>query len=396
MNGTDEPRFRLGLARATLAWEQIWPALWPATGIAGLFIAIALFNVLPSLGGWLHALILLLFAVAFGTAVWYGVRRIRLPDGAAALRRLERDSGLTHRPLAALRDTLAGGSDPASAELWRLYQERARQRMRDLKVRLPHPNLAARDPWALRAAVGLILFVAGFGTWGDWGPRIGAAFTPHLDSSASAATASLDVWVTPPEYTGLPPIFLRTGQPAPQAAKAGEPAHTPHAIPVPIGSVLLARVTGGSGVPALTANGASSAFEQVDQASYQITEPVTRGGTIAVEQRGRTLGSWPITVVPDTAPIIALPTPPAAGERGALRLEYEARDDYGVVTVTGAVRLSGDVAEPGIDRTPVELQLPLPGVRPKTARSTSFHDLTPHPWAGLPVTLRLSATDGAG
>ena len=91
-----------------------------------------------------------------------------------------------------------------------------------------------------------------------------------------------------------------------------------------------------------------------------------------------------------------MPTPPAAGERGALRLEYEARDDYGVVAVTGAVRLSGDVAEPGIDRTPVELQLPLPGVRPKTARSTSFHDLTPHPWAGLPVTLRLSATDGAG
>ena len=160
--------------------------------------------------------------------------------------------------------------------------------------------------------------------------------------------------------------------------------------------MLLARVSGGSGAPALTANGTASAFEQVDQVSYQITQPVTKGGTIAVEQNGRTLGSWPITVVPDTAPIIALPTPPAAGERGALRLEYEARDDYGVVAVTGAVRLSGDVAEPGIDRTPVELQLPLPGVRPKTARSTSFHDLTPHPWAGLPVTLRLSATDGAG
>src|SRR3954470_80457 len=129
MNGTDEPRFRLGLARVALAWEQIWPALWPATGVAGLFIAIALFNVLPSLGGWLHALILLLFAMAFGAAVWYGVRRIRLPDGAAALRRLERDSGLTHRPLAVLRDTMAGGSDPASAELWRLYQERGRPRI---------------------------------------------------------------------------------------------------------------------------------------------------------------------------------------------------------------------------------------------------------------------------
>ena len=149
MNGTDEPRFRLGLARGALAWEQIWPAFWPAVGVAGLFIAIALFNVLPSLGGWLHALVLLLFAAAFAAALWYGIRRIRLPDGTAALRRLERDSGLTHRPLAALRDTMAGASDPATAELWRLYQEQARQRMRNLKVRLPHPNLAARDPWGL-------------------------------------------------------------------------------------------------------------------------------------------------------------------------------------------------------------------------------------------------------
>ena len=116
------------------------------------------------------------------------------------------------------------------------------------------------------------------------------------------------------------------------------PASAPPAIPVPTGSVLLARVSGGSGTPALTANGTTSAFEQVDQVSYQITQPVTKGGTIAVAQNGRTLGSWPITVVPDTAPIIALPTPPAPAERGALRLEYEARDDYGVVAVTGAVR----------------------------------------------------------
>ena len=328
MNRTDEPRFRLGLARGALAWEQIWPALWPAVGVAGLFIAIALFNVLPSLGGWLHALVLLLFAAAFGAAVWYAVRRIRLPDGTAALRRLERDSGLTHRPLAALRDTMAGASDPASAELWRLYQEQARQRMRNLKVRLPHPNLAARDPWGLRAAVGLLLFVAAFGTWGDWSPRLAAAFTPHLDSSANAAEAALDVWVTPPDYTGLAPIFLRTGQPAPQTAKTNTPASAPTAIPVPTGSVLLARVSGGSGAPALTANGTTSAFEQVDQVSYQITQPVTKGGTIAVAQNGHTLGSWPITVVArhcadrsiaDTASTCRARRP-AARIRGARRL----------------------------------------------------------------------------
>ena len=357
MNRTDEPRFRLGLARGALAWEQIWPAFWPAVGVAGLFIAIALFNVLPSLGGWLHAAVLFLFAAAFGAAVWYGIRRIRLPDGTAALRRLERDSGLTHRPLAALRDTMAGASDPASAELWRLYQEQARQRMRNLKVRLPHPNLAARDPWGLRAAVGLLLFVAAFGTWGDWRPRLAAAFTPHLDGSANAADATLDVWVTPPDYTGLAPIFLRTGQPALQAVKTDAPASAPPAILVPTGSVLLARVSGGSGAPALTANGTALAFEQVDQVSYQITQPVTKGGTIAVEQNGHTLGSWPITVVPDTAPIIALPTPPAPGERGALRLEYEARDDYGVVS--------------GHRRRPAERRCGGTGYRPHAGRTSA-------------------------
>ncbi len=273
MNGTDdrtqsptrrkgaagEPTFRLGLARGALAWEQLWPALWPAAGVAGLFIAVALFNVLPALGGWLHALVLLLFAAAFAAALLVGARRIRLPDDAAALRRLERDSGLTHRPLAAVRDNLASGSDPASVELWRLYQERARQRMKSLRVRLPHPNLAARDPWALRAAVGLILFVAAFGTWGDWRPRLAAALTPHLDGSAGTAQAMLDVWVTPPDYTGLPPIFLRSGPPAPAAQQAsdnaGEPAPPAGPVQVPTGSVLLARVTGGSGVPALNANG---------------------------------------------------------------------------------------------------------------------------------------------
>jgi len=32
----------------------------------------------------------------------------------------------------------------------------------------------------------------------------------------------------------------------------------------------------------------------------------------------------------------------------------------------------------------MELDLPLPGVHLKDAHNTSFFDLTPHPWAGLP------------
>ena len=44
----------------------------------------------------------------------------------------------------------------------------------------------------------------------------------------------------------------------------------------------------------------------------------------------------------------------------------------------------------------IELDLPLPGLNLKEAEATSYHDLTSHPWAGLPVEIRLVATDGLG
>ena len=44
----------------------------------------------------------------------------------------------------------------------------------------------------------------------------------------------------------------------------------------------------------------------------------------------------------------------------------------------------------------LEIELPLPGQHLKEAKNASFHDLTPHPWAGLPVEMKLVATDALG
>ncbi|MDQ2105720.1 DUF4175 family protein, partial [Azospirillum isscasi] len=86
-----EPRLRMAQARAALLWERLWPALWAPAAIAGAFLALALLNLLPLLPGWLHALLLLLFAAAIGWTGWRGLRAFRLPDEDAARRRLERD-----------------------------------------------------------------------------------------------------------------------------------------------------------------------------------------------------------------------------------------------------------------------------------------------------------------
>lgn len=401
-DGIGEPGFRLLQARLALTWERLWPGLWPVASLLVLFVAVAFFNILPALPGWLHLLVLAGFAAGLGVALWRGLRGFAVPDAAAARRRIERDSGLPHRPLQVLRDSVSG-ADPLAAALWRLHQERVRDAVKRLRVRLPEPHVAARDRYALRVLAGLLLFVSAGVAWDDWRPRLEAALTPGLSSSAAATATTLDLWVTPPDYTGLPPIFLTSGgTPAAAAATAGGAGSAPAAEPaqpiaVPGGSQVLARASGGSTVPVLEVNGADTAFQSVETGTFQIQAPVTGGTRIAVRQGSRTMGSWPITVVPDRPPTVAFVQPPAAGERGALRIDYVAQDDYGLTGIDAVVELAAEGLEtdPEFDRTSVTLPMGLPGARPKQARSAGFHDLTAHPWAGLPVTLRLTATDGA-
>src|SRR5882724_9333387 len=54
----DAAQRQVRLSRAALAWERVWPALWPASGIAGLFAATALLDVFAALPWIVHALIL--------------------------------------------------------------------------------------------------------------------------------------------------------------------------------------------------------------------------------------------------------------------------------------------------------------------------------------------------
>ena len=62
----------------------------------------------------------------------------------------------------------------------------------------------------------------------------------------------------------------------------------------------------------------------------------------------------------------------------------------GLASVEATIRRADDPAQS------LTLDLPLPRVGATSAREISFHDLTPHPWAGLPVTITLGAVDAVG
>jgi uncharacterized protein (TIGR02302 family) len=368
---------RLRLARAALLWERVWPACWPALAVLGTFLVLALFDLLPNLPGLLHAAVLLGLSAVFVVALAAAFRKLFVPDRFAARRRIEQASGLQHRPLQTLADRPSGPLDSQAAGLWQAHLRRMEGATGRLRVGVPHAGFAARDPWGLRALLAILLLIGVVDAGTDWRDRLVRAVAPTIAIGPAPIAASLDIWVTPPEYTGLAPLFLRPG--------------TVETVRIPTGSTLLAQVHGGQSVPSFAIDGDSRGFESVDKQNYRASATMASGKQLKVTQAGTTLGSWPIEIIPDNPPKIAFAKPPEGTAHAALRVDYQASDDYGIEAVKAVIRREG-----GKPDETIELEAPLPGLHLKEAQAASYHDLSPHPWAGLPVEIRLVATDALG
>jgi uncharacterized protein (TIGR02302 family) len=370
------PRLVL-LSRVALAWEKLWPALWPVLFVVGVFAVVALFDLLSWLPGPAHVATLAGFVIALaGAAVW-GVRRLVWPDMVTARRRIEVKSGLDHRPLAALADHPSEPLDDAAAGLWEAHRRRVSAMVRGLRVGWPVAGLARHDPWGLRAILAILLVVAAIDAGADWRARLTHALTPSWDGRTPGVAASFDIWITPPDYTGLAPQFLR--------------ADTAGTIRVPTGSKLLAQIHGSGSVPRLLIDDAASDFQALDKNNFRAETTLTQGKSLSVSQGGTVLGQWPIEIIPDNPPVAAFAEPPKPTLHAALHLAYRASDDYGVEGVKAVItRADGNSTDK------IEIEMPLPGLHLKEAHGATYQDLSPHPWAGLPVDIRIVATDALG
>ncbi len=405
------PGARMGgkflLAQLALAWEIAWPAFWPAVAVAGGFVALALLDVLPYLPAWLHAAVLAVFA---GLFLWAFVRAVRLlawPGHNQARRRLEAASGLRHRPLQAMDDALAlGRDDPAAQALWEAHRARMAHDARNLRVGVPAPGLARRDPLALRAALALILVVAVTAGWQDPWMRLDRAVSPAIAASADNRALALDLWITPPEYTGLAPLFPLRGKKAPATGDATSAAATDGAagkpvvpaLRIPAGSLLTAQIQGAQGKKLLLeGDGNLWEFEKIDANFSRIQQKIGKDGPLNVTLAGKKLAEWNVTIIPDNPPVIDFPEKgmPGATPAAALQLSYVGSDDYGVTEARAEIKRTYERGAV-IGKAVHKIALPLPSRGARTFRETTVIDLAPHRWAGQPVTIELIARDGLG
>jgi len=394
-------------ARLTIFWERAWPALAVFATAIGLFLAVSWLGLwlwLPPLGRAVALIGFVLLALAALVPLGY----LRLPAATDGLRRLDRDSGLRHRPATAIADDLAVTTkDPYSLALWNAHVERSLQAARALKPGAPAPRLARRDPYALRALV-LIACVATFiAAGGERWKRIAAAF--DWQGVTLPADFRVDAWVTPPPYTGRPPIVLPGIHPGEAATST---AQNEGPLSVPVGSTLIVRSTGKLSLDVTSTGGVT--VDTTDVHAPAGTEEhrfkITATGTATLRGAGENL-VWPFNAIPDKPPTISLTKDPEQQNRGSLLLSYRLEDDYGVTQAEATFTQNAASAQKdgspkanapaaGVNPHPLygppDYALVLPQARTKNAVGQTIKDLTDHPWAGAEVTMTLVAHDEGG
>jgi len=376
-------------AEFAIAWERGWPHLARLLTVAGLFLVVSwagLWLALPFLARavGLGLFVVLALAAAFPLA-WF-----RWPNRQEALGRLDRGTGIRHRPATALTDSLTT-QDPVALALWQAQRERTLASIKRIRAGLPSPRLAIHDPWALRALIVVMMVAAYFAAGDERSMRVAAAF--DWNGVLSAANVRVDAWVTPPLYTGKPPIILSAAN-----KEAAIPAAGPLAVPA--GSTLIVRSSGGA-LDVIAGGGVTEAVatEQAPKGTNEKHFAIKGDGTVHVRAPSGQ-PQWRFSATPDRPPTIALAKDPERQARGSLQLSYKIEDDYGVTEARAllAARHAGEAK--GTEQRPLfdppQFSLVLPNARTRNGIGQTVKDLSEDPYAGAEMTLTLTAKDEAG
>ncbi len=360
-------------AALSVLWaEFLVRTLWSAGAVLAAAAGLALLGVVP--GGTLAPCAFL--AVTIAAAGFCAVRAwrvLRRPGAGEAERRLERDSGLAHRPFAVLQDQPAALAGEQG--LWRVHRARAEAALARLRLAAPSPGLPARDPAALRM-LALLLLAAGLITAGPQAlPRLAGAFLPNVDVPGSGAV-TLQAWVEPPSYTGQPPIFL--------------PREGGH-VRMPAGSKLTISVTGLGMKPRLAGAAANGKFHGLGDRSWQAIGILRQSGALRVTRLFGELARWSIEVLPNEPPVVNWSgVPGQAGKSLELALPWHVAQRWGVAALAASLVPAGHPNLP-----PIDLPITLPGT-PKDATGTMRSDLSANPYAGVKMDGTLIAHDVSG
>lgn len=385
---------RLLRTHAILLWERAYAAFMPVLAICGLWAGTSLLGVWAAVPSWAHLAGLIFTLGGLGWVLINGIRRFSWSRRAEAQARLEGDANLPPGTLRDLADTPFG--DDQDNPFWQAHQSQLAAQAAGATPHRPRATIDQTDPLFMRFAA-LLLVGMGILVAGDQSAlRLSQSLAPQWGDPDRVIA---DVWIDPPAYTRAPARFLVRAEALPNATV---PAQT-----VPAGSVLHARLTRRDGRPVrvratlATAQGQRRLPPPDGQGAVTLTQRLDENLALSLKAGGRD-AIWPIEVSPDLPPVVNwnMPLEEEGGTRTVIGVDVD--DDYGVEDATLFIRLV-----PPLDRAPdapalaselseTVLELKVPTLRGNPGRRQVALDLTEHPWAGLPVSIVVQVTDGAG
>lgn len=407
-----DPKSRLerlaARARYVLLWERLWPCLAAALSVGAFFLAASWFGFWTVSPTWVRIVGDIGFGAASLACFLPLLRGARI-SRKDLLGRLDRDSGLPHRPASSLEDRLANDDgDPITRALWALHRRRQEEVAASLRLAPPAPKLRERDPRAIRAAALVLLIAAGFVA----GPQKASRLLSAFDWGAAGAPGAgfrLDVWVDPPAYTGRPPVLLT--DPSGEASLFSSAQE--RRAQAPTGSSVVVRVarmrwmsietSGGLAAPDTTdpkpsGSSASPLAPALASDADEHRWTLKGNGVLTVRRYGLTIATFNLEAIPNPPPRIALVAQPQRGPRGGLTLRYETADAYGVVGAEADFS-DGRPSDRRPSRTlapPPKANLSLPSSSHGIGRAETAIDVSESPWAGARVVMTLTAKDEAG
>lgn len=365
---------RIATAYISLAAEILVAAFGPLLLWTGLFFCLWLFDISFTL------LTIIFWLGAFGLffkAVW----EIRIPHRTEALHRLEKESGLQHRPLQSLEDRKIGeGSD----EFWTFEKERQKKLLSMLRFAKPSFEFAKRDPYSLRIAL-VLLLICGFLVAHDmaW-QRIHTGLFSFARSSPTAPLPFAQLRITPPGYTGRQVMILN------EAAK--EP------IDIVQGSRISVEVRKGQEIfgraPVLKIGDFEMSFAEKENI-WEVEALIPPAGSIRIGSFGFSKFRQEINHIADTPPSIEWKAPPVTLPNGDIRLPLKISDDFGIKKIILRGILPPGAASPRFGRDIYEEKNLSVPIRNGKAEIAPIFDLTGHPWAGSSVSLMVEIHDFA-
>lgn len=380
--GLNGLRWPLRLTWAGMFAERVAFALWPLMTVVLIVLAVLMLGFHEVVTVEVFWVGLVLAALGILSTFGFALYRFRLPSLQDAVERL--DASLPGRPIQVLTDTQAiGASDEASTAVWRAHQQRMAVQVETAKAVPANVRIAQRDPYALRY-LAVIFFAIALLFGSIW--RVGTVTQVGTPTDALATGPVWEGWIDPPRYTGRPTLYLND-----------QPEGN---LGVPEGSLITLRLYGEVG--ALTLSETVSGRTQVPPASDSAHDfTILQDGEISISgPNGRT---WAVNVVPDTAPIVSILDDPDSDALGVMTLPFSAGDDYGVEG--GEARINLDLAEitrvHGLivapePRPELTVSLPMPVVGDRSGFEENLvEDFSQHPWANMPVEVRLSVLDAS-